>query len=42
VVFPAGKITIEKAGVYPVALRAGSNENWGGLQVFNLTLKQMK
>jgi alpha-L-fucosidase len=42
VVFPAGKITIEKAGVYPVALRAGSKENWGGLQVFNATLKRMK
>ena len=42
VVFPAGKITIEKAGVYPVALRAGSNENWGGFQFFNATLKRVK
>ena len=41
-VFPVGKITIDKAGVYPVALRAGSNENWGGLQFFNVTLKRMK
>jgi hypothetical protein len=42
VVIPAGKITIEKAGVYPVALRAGSNENWGGFQLFNVTLKRTK
>ena len=42
VVFPAGKITIEKAGVYPMALRAGTNENWGGLQLFNVTLKRMR
>ena len=40
-VFPAGKITIEKAGVYPVSLRAGTNANWGGLQVFNVTLKRV-
>ena len=42
VVFPAGKITIEKAGVYPVALRAGTNKNWGGLQIFNVTLKRVQ
>jgi hypothetical protein len=42
VVFPAGKVTIEKAGVYPVALCAGTNENWGGFQLFNVTLKRMK
>ena len=42
VVFPAGKITIEKAGVYPVALRAGSDANWGGLQIFNVTLKRVQ
>jgi alpha-L-fucosidase len=42
VIFSAGKITIEKAGVYPVALRAGSKENWGGLQIFNATLKRTK
>ena len=41
-VFPAGKITIEKAGVYPVALRAGTKENWGGFQLFNVTLKRLK
>ena len=41
VVFPAGKITIEKAGVYPVALRAGSDTNWGGFQLFNITLKNV-
>ena len=40
VVFPAGKITIEKPGVYPVALRAGTNSNWGGLQLFNVTLRR--
>ena len=42
VVFPAGKITIEKAGIFPVALRAGTTANWGGLQLFNVTLKRMK
>ena len=42
VVFPAGKVTIQKAGVYPVALRAGATENWGGLQLFNITLKRVK
>ena len=42
VVFPAGKITIEKAGVYPVALRAGTNENWGGFQFFKVTLKRVQ
>jgi len=42
VVFSAGKVTIKKAGVYLVALRAGTNENWGGLQIFNITLKRMK
>ena len=41
VIFPLGKITIDKAGVYPVVLRAGTNENWGGLQVFNITLKRV-
>ena len=41
-VFPAGKITIEKAGVYPVALRAGSNENWGEFLLENITLKRVK
>ena len=39
VVFPVGKITIEKPGIYPVTLRAGAKENWGGLQLFNVTLK---
>jgi hypothetical protein len=42
VVFPVGKVTIEKAGVYPVALRAGTKENWGGLQIFNVTLKRIQ
>ena len=42
VVFPAGKITIDKAGVYPVALRAGSPDNWAGLQIFNVTLKRVQ
>jgi alpha-L-fucosidase len=42
VAFAAGKITIDKAGVYPVTLRSGSKDNWGGLQVFNVTLKRMK
>ena len=42
VVFPAGKVTIEKAGVYPVALRAGTGENWGGFLLFNVTLKRIK
>jgi hypothetical protein len=41
-VFTAGKITIEKAGAYPVALRAGSTENWVGLQFCNATLKRTK
>jgi alpha-L-fucosidase len=41
VVFPAGTITIDKAGVYPVTLRAGSTQNWGGLQIFNVTLKRV-
>ena len=41
-VFPVGKITIEMAGVYPVALRAGASENWGGLQIFNITLKRVQ
>lgn len=41
VVFPAGKITIEKPGIYPVALRAGTKENWGGLQLINVTLKRV-
>jgi hypothetical protein len=40
VIFPAGKITIEKAGEYPVALRAGTAANWGGFQLFNVTLKK--
>ena len=42
VVFPVGKITIEKAGVYPITLRAGTNKNWGGLQLFNVTLKRVQ
>ena len=42
VIFPVGKITIEKAGVYPVALRAGSDANWGGFQLFNVTLKRIQ
>ena len=42
VVFPVGKITIEKAGVYPVALRAGTDTNWGGFQLFNVTLKRIQ
>ena len=41
VVFPVGKVTINKGGVYPVALRAGSDANWGGLQIFNITLKRI-
>lgn len=41
VVFPVGKITIEKPGIYPVTLRAGANENWGGLQLLNVTLKRI-
>ena len=41
VVFPAGKIIIEKAGVYPVALRAGSAANWGGLLLHNITLTRV-
>ena len=41
-VFPAGKITIEKAGVYPVALHAGSDANWGGLQIFNVTMTSVQ
>jgi hypothetical protein len=41
-VFPAGKISIDKAGVYPVVLRAGTTENWGGLQLFNVTLKRVQ
>jgi alpha-L-fucosidase len=40
--FPAGKVTIEKAGIYPVALRAGTATNWGGLQVFNVTMKRVQ
>jgi putative transposon-encoded protein len=40
-VVPVGKITIEKPGIYPVTLRAGTNENWGGLQLFNVTLKRV-
>jgi hypothetical protein len=42
VVFPVGKLTIDKAGIYPVVLRAGAKENWGGLQLFNLTLKRIQ
>jgi alpha-L-fucosidase len=42
VTFSPGKITIEKAGVYPVSLRAGTDQNWAGIQIFNVTLKQMK
>lgn len=42
VVFSAGKITIKKAGVYPAALRAGSDANWGGLQLFNVSLKRIQ
>jgi hypothetical protein len=40
--FSVGKITINKVGVYPVALRAGTTENWGGLQVFNVTMKRVQ
>jgi hypothetical protein len=39
VIFSPGKVIIKKAGVYPVSLHAGSDKNWAGLQVFNITLK---
>jgi hypothetical protein len=39
--FQAGKISIDKTGIYPVILRAGTEANWGGLQIFNVTLKRV-
>jgi alpha-L-fucosidase len=43
IVFYAGKVTIEKAGIYPVALRAGTDAHWGGIQLINnITLKRIE
>jgi hypothetical protein len=42
VIFPVGRITIKKSEPYHMALRAATAANWGGLQVFNITIKRVQ